>query len=286
MRFAANRDIDGRVLTGDSIAQALAADEMTLYFQPVFDVADRHIVAVEALLRWERSAEDTATARELMPRAMAAGLLRTIDLTLLESACAFTRELQRSGAPSVRLVVNVSSQELEPGMGFVGALRRALNEARLLPQWVRVQVSQAALRGNVQDYADTLDALAQLGVNVSIDDFWGGEDCEELLLTSHARHVTIDVRANTGSPAAVEALRHAAALAADRGLSVTAKRIESVDEMAFAESVEGVDSIQGYHVSRPLSQDQFRNRLASMLRNQHMLSEEAVAFGLGAGATL
>jgi EAL domain-containing protein (putative c-di-GMP-specific phosphodiesterase class I) len=276
----------GRVLTGESIAEALASDEMTLYFQPVFDVADRHIVAVEALLRWERSADDTATARELMPRAMAAGLLRTIDLTLLESACAFTRELQRSGASNVRLVVNVAAQELEPGMGLVGALRRALNESRLMPQWLQVQVSEAALRGRVQDYADTFDALAQLGVGVSIDDFWGGDESEELLLTSHARHVTIDVRANTGSPAAVEALRHAAVLAANRGLSVTAKRIESVDEMAFAESVEGVDSIQGYQVGRPLSQDQFRNRLASMLRNQPRLSDEAAAFGLGAGATL
>jgi diguanylate cyclase (GGDEF)-like protein len=172
---------DERARIGAALRAGLDAEQFTVYYQPIVDLADERLVAVEALVRWQHPVWGAVGPAGFIPVAEANGLIVELGAWVLQQACAqaVRWDAEFADAAPGRISVNVSARQLaEPGFDRVvaGILERTGLEAHRLT----VEVTETAVFGGGQALA-TLWAVHDLGVRVALDDFGTGHSSLGLL---------------------------------------------------------------------------------------------------------
>jgi EAL domain-containing protein (putative c-di-GMP-specific phosphodiesterase class I) len=119
---------------------------------------------------------------------------------------------------------------------------------------------------------ETLHALKDLGVQISMDDFGTGYSSLSYLRSFPFDKIKIDqsfVRDMSGDNDSVAIVRAVAGLGRNLGMSTTAEGVETDQQLEHLRD-EGCSEVQGYLFSRPLPAsellpllDQLRQRMAS-----------------------
>jgi diguanylate cyclase (GGDEF)-like protein len=94
---------------------AIADEQMTLAYQPVFDLPTGEIAGYEALLRWQNPLRGEVSPATFIPVAEESGLIITLGGWVLRRACADAVSFQPAGPdPNPRtLSVNISARQLQ-----------------------------------------------------------------------------------------------------------------------------------------------------------------------------
>ena len=166
------------------LRDAIERHEITLMYQPIFDIDDREPVAVESLARWDHPDRGPISPATFIPLAEESGLIAALGLLVLEETC---RQLEGTTCwatpSSARANVNVSALQLDDNLH--GQVAAALGATR----WTR--------RGSHRDHRvgpdegpesarEVLQQLRDLGVELAIDDFGTGYSLASL------RHLPVD----------------------------------------------------------------------------------------------
>jgi PAS domain S-box-containing protein len=158
-------------LLGD-VREALGREQLRLRYQPVFDLADRSISGVEALLRWEHPSRTVLTPEMFLPAARRSGAIVPIGRWVLEHSL---RQLERWNEELVReeplrLFINLSAQELaDPTLA--GAVELAAERGRISPGQLALDVSDVALMDIHGPAWGSVVALRELGAAIVLDRF-------------------------------------------------------------------------------------------------------------------
>jgi diguanylate cyclase len=91
------------------LGRALEQREFRLHYQPKVDLRTGQVIAVEALVRWERPERGIVAPAKFIPIAEETGLIVEIDNWVLREACRQNHEWQTQGLPKVQIAVNVSA---------------------------------------------------------------------------------------------------------------------------------------------------------------------------------
>jgi EAL domain-containing protein (putative c-di-GMP-specific phosphodiesterase class I) len=273
----AARGADPTALTAESVAEGLRLHEFAMHFQPLIALSTGELVGAEALLRWEQpGGGQVTTARQFMSKALSAGVLNEMSESAVGPACEFACQFQIEGKRAFSLGVNLSATQLADGVAAVASVREALATSQLPPWCLQLELPERALLEGQEDLPRTLQRLAKIGVGIVIDDFWASERPDEILAIPGLSGVKLDVWSNTNNDAARAQLHTAAQLAKERGLVVTAKRVESLFEIEFARELE-CDWVQGHAYGRPMTADAFREFAAGMSRVEVTPDEQRLA---------
>ena len=130
-----------------------------------------------------------------------------------------------------------------------------LDETRLHPQWLELEVTEGLLIENMAYTADVLQQLHEMGIHLSIDDFGTGYSSMNYLkrlpfdTLKIDRSFIKDITHNADDAAITTSI---IMLAHNMNLSVVAEGVESVDQLQFLQK-QGCDMIQGYLYSPPLT---------------------------------
>jgi diguanylate cyclase (GGDEF)-like protein len=166
-----------RVHTETDLAHALAREELLLHYQPIVDVASRHIVGVEALLRWQHPERGLLSPSEFLEPAERTGLIVPIGEWVLATACTTVTRWNRTRPldEHLHLAVNLSPRQLaEPDL--VQRTMAVLSAAGIDPRELRLSFELTENFGAVHETRerDRLMELSTLGVHLAIDDFGTG----------------------------------------------------------------------------------------------------------------
>jgi diguanylate cyclase (GGDEF)-like protein len=93
-----NAEVMARRSMEEGLLQALAGDELTVFYQPQFDIRTRDLVGVEALARWRHPRGGLVLPGASIPVAEATGLIQPIGEWVLRRACCDARHW-RGGCP-------------------------------------------------------------------------------------------------------------------------------------------------------------------------------------------
>ena len=91
---------------------AIAGNELSLHFQPQFDLSTGLVSSMEALLRWTNAELGPVPPSEFIPVAEETGLILPIGEWVLRAACAQAKAWHDEGLPAARIAVNVSGLQL------------------------------------------------------------------------------------------------------------------------------------------------------------------------------
>ena len=165
-------DLVDRLARESSLRTAVAADELTSHYQPVFDMISERAIGAEALVRWPREGRLVPPAH-FIPLAEETGLIVPLGRQVLERACLMLAAWRHAGLGLLSMSVNMSVRELERPT-LIEELEELLTRTGVTPTQLILELTESALMHDVTTMSDRLTQLRRLGVRIAIDDFGTG----------------------------------------------------------------------------------------------------------------
>lgn len=250
-----------RMRLDHAMRQALAHEHFRLHYQPQIDMQSGRVVGAEALIRWRDAELGDIPPGAFIPVAEETGFIVAIDRWVLRQA---TRQAAAWRALGLEMVMSVNVSALlfrQPD--FVNGVADALREAGLPAQWLELELTESILIQDAQDAMLRLQALAQLGVRLAIDDFGIGYSSLAYLKRFPIDRLKIDRSFISGLPhEASDAAIVQAIVSMGRALHlrVVAEGVENEAQRQFLADA-GCDMVQGYLFAPALDAAAFEARL-------------------------
>jgi diguanylate cyclase (GGDEF)-like protein/PAS domain S-box-containing protein len=246
------------------LSRAVERQQLLLHYQPCISLRSGKILGVEALVRWQRSKSQLVQPTDFIPLAEEIGLINDIGDWVLRSACTQNSAWQQAGMPPVRMAVNVSARQLQQ-KDFPQRVIRILEETKLKPEWLELELTETALMGSLDAAPRTLAQLGALGIPISIDDFGTGYSSLDYLRRFNFSTLKMDrcfVSDIVTDKKAAAVARGLITLAHNLNLSVTAEGVEHSAQLDFL-AAEQCDQVQGFLACRPALAEHLTERLSS-----------------------
>ncbi len=250
-------------LEGD-LRRALADGQITVDYQPLFDLRKGRITGFEALARWQHPELGAIDPTTFVQVAEDAGLIVTLTDFVLRTACRRMKAWQQRDLAfsDLQLHVNLSGIDVaHPSL--VGRVNSALAEAELRPQDLTLELTENTLMQRLEGALPGLITLRQSGIGLCIDDFGTGYSSLMHLssLPVNGLKIAPGFVADINRGASEYAIVQAIVLMADSlGMSVVAEGIESSEQIARLRAA-GCQSGQGFFLSRPLDAERVERLL-------------------------
>jgi diguanylate cyclase (GGDEF)-like protein len=235
-----------------ALRQAMALGQLTVEFQPVVDLGSGRVESHEALLRWLHPIRGEVPTEAFITLAEEAGLLNEIGDWVLDEALRAVAHRRADGDSGLTVAVNVAGRQLADPM-LTERVTAALRRHRLPPTALKLEITESAMMQDDVFVAETVTALFDAGVLLSMDDFGTGFSSLSYLRQLPVCEVKIDrsfVAGIVDSPADEEIVRAATAMAHALRLRVVAEGVETVGQRDMLLRL-GVDHGQGWLFGRP-----------------------------------
>ncbi|MEN8108192.1 MAG: EAL domain-containing protein [Pseudomonadota bacterium] len=239
------------------IQGALDNDEFELHYQPQVDLKTSRLTGAEALLRWQHPQEGMVLPQRIIPVAEQLGMISPITDWVLITALRQCKDWLYNGA-RVPVSVNVSARSFQ-NPRLLEKIQTALQEAAVDGDCLEIEITEATLMQDLDRATSVLSALSDSGVTVAIDDFGTGYSSLSYLKRLPIHTLKIDqsfimgVAFDKQDIAIVQSIIN---LGHNLGYKVVAEGVENGMAWDMLNKL-GCDAAQGYHISKPLSEDRF-----------------------------
>ncbi|BBB89892.1 MAG TPA: EAL domain-containing protein [Methylomusa anaerophila] len=250
-----------RIKLENSLAKALERNQLELFYQPQWDVALNKPVAIEALLRWNRSNKGRVFPGDFIPIAEESGLIIPIGRWVLLEACRFCAYLHSLGYDDIYVTVNLSARQAEQP-NLVDSVRETLEEAGLEPRFLELEITESLFMNSLESCKDKFRQLRGMGIRLALDDFGTGYSSLTRLRLLPFDVLKIDkefLREINAEQS--EIIRTIIKLAHVLGMEVVVEGVETVEQAKFAADALS-DRVQGYYFSQPLARENLLTYMA------------------------
>lgn len=237
------------------LRNAVANDQLTLYYQPQIDIISEEIIGLEALVRWNHPEKGLVFPDKFIPLAEETGLIIQMGEWILKKACMDAKGWIDKGK-NIIMSVNISAKQFQH-RGFVNEVLEAIKESKLNPKNLTLEITETTAISDINHTLSILNKLKVLGIRVSIDDFGTGYSSLSYLNEMNVNELKIDrsfiwdIEKNNKNKMISNAI---ILLAKQLGLKVIAEGVENLEQLVILKEM-NCDIAQGYHFSRPIPKE-------------------------------
>lgn len=231
------------------LRQAIEAEEVRPFYQPIFDLRAQRVVGFEVLARWISPAGFETGPADFIPLAASAGLLNLLTRSLLKMAC---EEAARWPA-ELTLAVNVAPSQF-PDESFPEIIETCARSGKFPLSRLVLEMTEDILEGSAEEATARTNELRSLGVQLAMDDFGVGDSNIRRLSLMEFDIIKIDrcvVNGITREKQTHRGLIAAIAVATSLGLQVIAEGVEEEWQAGVIQAL-GCSTIQGWLTGRPM----------------------------------
>jgi diguanylate cyclase (GGDEF)-like protein/PAS domain S-box-containing protein len=242
----------------DDLRHALKHNEFVLHYQPRYKVDGKHIVSVEALVRWQHPTQGLLGPDVFIPLAEQTDLIVPLGRWVLREAC----ETALGWPQDILLSVNLSPAQFALS-DVVEDVREVLVETRFPASRLELEITENVMLNDTDGALTTMNQLKELGVRLNMDDFGTGYSSLGYLRAYPFDGIKIDKRfiasisSGSNDRAVVQAI---IGLGKAMGLTVTAEGVETEEQLAIL-GKDQCNEVQGYFMSRPIDKAAFADLL-------------------------
>ena len=241
---------------------ALEREEFELYYQPKIDLESGRICGAEALLRWKHPQQGLVPPKRFIPVAEQLGMISPITDWVLDKALEQSK-LWLADGQQMPISINVSARSFQ-SPGLVSRIEQSLKKAGLDGGSLEIEITEATLMADLEEGARILGQLSTLGVSIAIDDFGTGYSSLSYLKGLPIDTLKIDqsfLEGMASNPKDTAIVRSIIELGHNLGCKVIAEGVEDEAVRMHLQEL-GCDLVQGFHISKPLPDDGFREWLS------------------------
>jgi diguanylate cyclase (GGDEF)-like protein len=252
-----------RKIVLEQLSTADQRGELSLAFQPKFDLATGHIAGAEVLARWTNSLLGQVHPLEFIPVAEESGIIHKLGRWVLDSACEEAARWAQSILDAPSIAVNVSRVQLVHG-DIERVVYDALMRSSLDPRRLELEITESLMIEGENAVAPLRD-LGAIGLTLSLDDFGSGYSTLASLVRFPVNIVKLDralVKDIDANPDAARVLRAVIRMAHELGKRVVAEGVDRPGVLRVLREVE-CDEAQGFMLAKPMPAEDFRVLLES-----------------------
>ena len=241
------------------LRRAIGEGELTLSFQPLFDLTPHRLVGFEALARWVHPTRGPVSPAVFINLAEETGHIEALTAWVVEKSVAQLAAWHRAAPHMAHLGVNVniSGRDLARP-DFIEHVLTVLHRHGVASNRLTLEITETVLMSRLNIVRDAIARLRSAGVLMAIDDFGTGYSSLAYLGTLPVDCLKIDrsfVAAMADGAEFVEIVRAVLTLGQALGKKVVAEGIETAEQLSTLRRL-GVHAGQGYLLSRPLPPEQ------------------------------
>lgn len=250
--------IESRTALESELYHAIAKDELLAYYQSQVDHTGR-ITGAEVLLRWFNPERGFVPPSQFIPLAEESGLILSIGLWVLESACQQLKTWESDIATRhLQLAVNVSARQFCQ-TDFVAQIEAVLKKFDINPALLKLELTESMVLLDVEETILKMNQLKKFGVQFSMDDFGTGYSSLSYLKRLPLNQIKIDqsfvrdIAIDNSDSILVKTIIN---MSQNFGLEVIAEGVESHEQLQLLK-LHGCFSFQGYLFSKPVPAKEF-----------------------------
>ena len=274
--FAPEMDetLEKRIKLEKILRDAVAHDGLVLYYQPVFEMANKHLVGFEALIRLPAPDGTLIPPDDFLPLAAEMRLIDKIGTWVLGEAC----RTATTWPEDLTVAVNLSPAQFESGL-LEDTVADALKTSGLKPHRLELEILESLLLENTEAVMATLKKLKGMGVSIVMDDFGTGYSSLSYLWKFPFDKIKID-RSFMGSfeksGRDVETVvKTIIALGREMNMRVTVEGVETSDQVDFLYDADA-DQVQGFYFGRPMPASQLKGDIFDKIHYSAVVPPNAV----------
>ncbi|RQH13187.1 EAL domain-containing protein [Bradyrhizobium sp. RP6] len=236
-----------------ALRRAIAEGALSLSYQPQIRSCDGAIHGVEALARWRDAVLGDVSPAKFIPLAEECGLIEQIGLWSVREACRQMASWRHAGLNIPCVSVNLSPINFR-NVTLAARLKDILAEYDLPPDALMLEITEGAFMQDGVAALETMNAIRELGVGLSVDDFGTGYSSLSRLAHLPIRELKIDrsfmrdIEKDAGALAIATAVVR---VGQGLGMTVVAEGVETEGQRKTLAEL-GCDIVQGFLYSPAL----------------------------------
>ncbi|EPR14634.1 response regulator PleD [Sphingobium indicum IP26] len=241
----------------------LQREEFLLEFQPQIEIGSGRVIGAEALIRWAHPERELVMPGSFVPIAEESGAIVALGDWVMGRVCETAARWSQAGVRQ-RIAINISSRELGQADFFM-RLRHAIDAHRAPAIMLELEITESLAMGMKARTLDQIRALRRDGVRIAIDDFGTGYSNLSRLRELPVDRVKIDrslVRDIAVSAEARTICSAVVGLIQGLGMEVVVEGVETEAQMEMLRVI-GCTLFQGYHLARPMGEEDYLARFAA-----------------------
>ncbi|UJF31912.1 EAL domain-containing protein [Paenibacillus hexagrammi] len=255
---------DQHLKLANGLSHALAADELTLYYQPQIDIQSNKVYGVEALVRWNSAELGAVSPAVFIPIAEETGAILPIGAWVLRTAMKQAKKWTEEGFKDLVVSVNISAHQLiEPE--FAHYVADFMQEYGLDARHLCLEITESAAISDLETSYKVCTELVELGVKLAIDDFGVGHSSLSMLNKFPFQFIKLDrslVQDIATSSRDYAIIRTVIELSGHLGMQVVAEGVETREQAELLRTLNCPEA-QGYLYGRPMPLEQITAYLRS-----------------------
>lgn len=237
---------------------AVANNELCLYYQPVMEVASGRLIGAEALMRWESPQLGFLPPNDFIPLAEDNGLINQFGEWAIREVCRQHKAWQQLGLGNLAIAVNLSSLQFNQA-SFIPMVAGIIKEFGGNPTFLTFELTESMIMADTDNILEKLNNLKDLGIKLALDDFGTGYSSLRYLNRFPLDSLKIDRSFVKGLPDNADAAAIVSAILAMAkalNLDTVAEGVETQQQKAFLQNT-SCHAVQGFYFSKPIPVAEF-----------------------------
>jgi EAL domain-containing protein (putative c-di-GMP-specific phosphodiesterase class I) len=173
------------------LRQAIAHDQLVVFYQPRADGVTGKFCGMEALVRWQHPERGLVPPNLFIPVAEQSGLIIQLGEIVIEKTCEQIAQWREAGLNSYSVSVNVSALQLKD-KNLRHFLVDCMQRHGLTPCMLSIELTESTMLDEEGVASSELKRLRELGFHLLIDDFGTGQSSLSKLQSLEIDLIKID----------------------------------------------------------------------------------------------
>jgi diguanylate cyclase (GGDEF)-like protein len=244
------------------IRHAFSNKEFILHFQPQLNLKTNRLDGAEVLVRWQHPSKGLLAPGQFFDDIEALDLFSELDSYVLEQTCQTIAAWYKKYKRRVPLAINITAVEFQDP-AFISNIQTMLIQYEIPPIYLELEVTENVVITDIDSVMHTIVLLQNMGIKVSIDDFGTGYSSLAYLRKLPIDKIKIDrsfIQEVASNDSDLTIVKTMVELSHGLGKRVLAEGVETQEQLQLLRNI-GCDAVQGYFISKPISEEEFTKYL-------------------------
>lgn len=246
------------------LRRAVVKESMVkVLYQPIIATKDNHIIAAEALMRIEDDRLGMISPGEFIPAAEMAGLISPLTEIIIRKVSTFLKNHEQQASHLSHISINISADDLHSAE-FARRILDIIEQTKVDAGKLSFEVTESMLLSPSDSVQKNWNAFTEQGIHFLLDDFGTGYSNLATLVSKPFDFVKLDRSLVSNATNNYELLSLITGMLKHLGLSMVAEGVETKEQLEVVMR-EGIQFVQGYYFSKPVSEEQFLRWLSGSM---------------------
>lgn len=254
------RDMVNTAFVLRNFENAMEKGHIHVYYQPITRALTGKVCSVEALARWEDPEKGMIFPGNFIPVLEKMKLIHLLDRYVIESTARIYHRLKKAGYPIIPVSVNLSRVDFDTLKPF-DFMEEIIYRYQVPRQFFHIEVTESALTRDTGVLKNELFRFKKAGYQLWLDDFGSGYSTLNVLKEFPFDLLKIDMAfLRNFNEESRKIIRSIILMAKNLSIHTLAEGAETKEQVDFLRE-SGCEDIQGYFYGKPMSIEEFEEKL-------------------------